>query len=110
MQAKNVWVPILVWDPVWVAKGPYLVLISSKFGSLLGPYFYARRSLLVLPTVHCTYLKHTTGITCKFCILTNFMILVNLMRLVIVEELVILVILVLLVILFILMNLGFWWI
>ena len=41
-----------VWVPIWVAEGPYFINIWPKwFGSLLGPYFWASRSLIVLPTV-----------------------------------------------------------
>ena len=38
--------------PDLAAGGPYWVLISQKVGSLLGPYFKAWGSLLVLVTVY----------------------------------------------------------
>ena len=42
---------LLFWVPILAAGGPYWVLISQKVGSLLGPYFKAWGSLLVLVTV-----------------------------------------------------------
>ena len=41
----------LFWVPILAAGGPYWVPISQKVGSLLGPYFKACGSLLVLVAV-----------------------------------------------------------
>ena len=41
----------LFWVLILAPGGPYWVLISQKVGSLLGPYFKAWGSLLVLVAV-----------------------------------------------------------
>ena len=49
----------LFWVLIFASGGPYWVLISQKYGSLLGPYPKAWRTFLVLEAVNRNQLMET---------------------------------------------------